>query len=133
VLDVIIVGGGAAGTFVGYRLLTAVSPPPRVLLLEASARIGGRLYSEKLPKIDFNVAELGGMRFINNTQPYFTRIVQEFGIETKEFLMDEENEDRPFLFRDYFVQQKDLEEAGKAYQLKPEEQGKTPREVSEWV
>ena len=126
-------GGGAAGTFVGYRLLTASSRPPKVLLLEATDRIGGRLYSEKLPEIDFNVAELGGMRYINNTQPYITKIIEEFGIDHKEFLMDEENDDRPYLFRDFFVQQKSLKEAGKAYQLKPEEQGKTPNEVSRYV
>ena len=120
-----------AGTFVGYRLLTASSLLPKVLLLEATDRIGGRLYSENLPGIDFNVAELGGMRYINNTQPYITKIIEELGIDHKEFLMAEENDERPYMFRDLFVQQKNLREAGKAYQLKPEEQDKTPDELSE--
>ena len=129
--DVIIVGGGPAGTFVGYRLLTASSLLPKVLLLEATDRIGGRLYSENLPGIDFNVAELGGMRYINSTQPYITKIIEDLGIDHKRFLMAEENDERPYMFRDLFVQQKNLREAGKAYQLKPEEQNKTPDELSE--
>jgi hypothetical protein len=129
--DVIIVGGGPAGTFVGYRLLSHnPEMATKVLLLEATNRIGGRLYSERLPDIDFNVAELGGMRYINATQPYITKVIDELGIRHKEFLMDEDNDERPYLFRDLFVQQKNLNEAGMAYQLNPEERNKTPDEVS---
>ena len=77
------------------------------------------------------MAELGGMRYINDTQPYITKVIEELGIEHKQFLMDEENQNRPYLFRDVFVQQKNLREAGRAaYQLKQEEQDKTPDEVS---
>ena len=133
VQDVIIVGGGPAGTFVGYRLKTEnTSVQYKVLLLEATDRIGGRLYSVHLPDIDFNVAELGGMRFIPDSQPYVTKVIKEMNISHKQFLMDEENDARPYLFRDIFVQQKDLKTAGKAaYKLNKEEEDLTPSQVSE--
>ena len=127
----IIVGGGPAGTFVGYRLKTEnTSPQYKVLLLEATNRIGGRLYSVDLPGIDFNVAELGGMRYIPSSQPYVEEVIKEMNIPHKPFLMDEENDARPYLFRDIFVQQKDLKTAGKAaYRLNKEEEDLTPSEV----
>ena len=130
VWDVVIVGGGPGGTFSGYRLLQE-NPEWKVLLLEATNRIGGRLYSEHLPGIDFNVAELGGMRYIPNVQPFITKVIKELNIDNKPFLMDEENEDRPYLLRDFFVKQRDLKTAGETvFQLNERERGKTPDEVS---
>jgi hypothetical protein len=72
-VDVAVVGGGVAGCYLGYRLLAAGgshgSPalprnrPPVVALYEASGRLGGRLWSIRLPGRPDTWAELGGMRF----------------------------------------------------------------------
>ena len=43
-LDVAIVGAGAAGTYLAYRLITA-RPDWRIAIFERSSRIGGRLWS----------------------------------------------------------------------------------------
>ena len=130
VWDVVVVGGGPGGTFSSYRLRKE-KPEWRVLLLEATNRIGGRLYSEHLPDIDFNVAELGGMRYIPDAHPFFTKVIDKLNIDNKPFLMQEENEDRPYLLRDFFVKQRDLKTAGETvFQLNERERGKTPGEVS---
>lgn len=77
--DVVVVGGGVAGTFTAWRLREAGAASPalselarrrggrlRVGLFEYSGRIGGRLYSEKLPGIAQRPMELGGMRFLTS-------------------------------------------------------------------
>ncbi|XP_062515398.1 aplysianin-A-like [Corticium candelabrum] len=74
------------------------------------------------------------MRFIPDSQPYVTKVIKEMNIPHKPFLMDEENDARPYLFRDIFVQQKDLKTAGKAaYKLSKEEEDLTPSQVSDLV
>lgn len=133
VWDVIVVGAGPGGTFSGYRLRKE-KPEWSVLLLEATNRIGGRLYSEHLPDINFNVAELGGMRYIPEAHPFFAKVIETLNISDKPFLMAEENEDRPYLLRDIFVKQRDLRTAGeKAFRLNEEERGKSPDELSKMI
>jgi monoamine oxidase len=69
VLDVAIVGAGAGGLYTGYRLATGEpkgrQDRPKVGLFELGDRIGGRLYSVKLPGLDF-YGELGGMRYMTS-------------------------------------------------------------------
>jgi monoamine oxidase len=74
---VAIVGAGVSGVYAGWRLITSdpdLSPvlrqlaarhpgrPLRVAILEASERIGGRLYSVHPPGMPHLPAEMGGMR-----------------------------------------------------------------------
>ncbi len=77
ILDVAIVGGGVAGCYAGYRLLTADPAIPAlqamlkasgrdslsVALFEASDRIGGRLWSYRFAETPNQVADMGGMCF----------------------------------------------------------------------
>ena len=120
--DVIIVGGGPSGTYFAYRLRKNTTlKNDKILLLEANNRIGGRLHSFRLPGIDYNMAELGGMRFVEGEQKLLTDVIKDFAIPVKEFGMDENNTDRPFLLRDVFLQQKHLTTAELPYNLKEDE------------
>jgi protoporphyrinogen oxidase len=59
-LDVAIVGAGAAGTYLAYRLIQA-RPDSRIAIFERSSRIGGRLWSVRVDGLPAPI-ELGGMR-----------------------------------------------------------------------
>jgi uncharacterized protein with NAD-binding domain and iron-sulfur cluster len=130
VQDVIVVGGGAAGTFAAWRLQHS-KIVSRVLLLEATNRIGGRLYTEHVPGIDYQMAELGGMRYFPDFHPYMKNLITRLQLETKVFQMDEDNERRPWFLRNRFFQQKDMKSVGNgAYQLREDEKSKNPEDVT---
>lgn len=73
--DVAVVGGGVAGAYCAWRLQQA-DPGRRILLLEQSNRIGGRLLSVRPPGIPDMVAELGGMRFVPAAHTRLVRTVE---------------------------------------------------------
>jgi hypothetical protein len=90
-VDVAIVGGGVAGVYSAWRLVTgaaaAGSPveewgkgrpggKPVVRVYEASRRIGGRLLSLTPPGMPHIRCELGGMRYMS-TQPLITALVEQ--------------------------------------------------------
>lgn len=58
--DVVLVGAGIAGSYTAHRIKEAY-PDKKVAVLEMSNRVGGRLFSYKLPGTN-TFAELGGMR-----------------------------------------------------------------------
>jgi monoamine oxidase len=78
--DVAVIGGGVSGAYTAWRLRTegAASPVLKdlarkrpdgklaVTIFEYSDRIGGRLYSMRLPGVPHLPIELGGMRFLNS-------------------------------------------------------------------
>lgn len=83
VMDVAIVGAGVSGVYCGYRLLSADAQASPVLaalrqrngsgrldvrVFEWSARVGGRLWSVRLPGLPNVPAEVGGMRFLHSMQ-----------------------------------------------------------------
>ncbi|XP_062520736.1 aplysianin-A-like [Corticium candelabrum] len=133
VQDIVIVGGGAAGTFAAWRLQHA-KVASKIMLLEATNRIGGRLYSQQIPGIDYYVADLGGMRYLPDFQPYIKALVKELKLETKVFEMDSNNEEKPWFLRGRFFQQKDIVSIGNsAYGLRDDEKLMSPRDiVSSW-
>ena len=127
--DIVIVGGGAAGTFAAWRLQHA-KVASKIMLLEATNRIGGRLYSQQIPGIDYYVADLGGMRYLPDFQPYIKALVKELKLETKVFEMDSNNEEKPWFLRGRFFQQKDLVSIGNsAYGLRDDEKLMSPRDI----
>src|SRR5580692_12590395 len=63
VYDIIVVGGGVAGTYSSWRL-SEHDKNKKICLMECSNRIGGRLFSLTLPEAPGLCAELGGMRFL---------------------------------------------------------------------
>lgn len=64
----VIAGAGVSGLYTAWRLVEAGHEPAELVVLEATDRVGGRLWSEKLHEETALPAELGGM-FFNDQQP----------------------------------------------------------------
>lgn len=75
-IDIAIVGGGVSGIYSAWQLKQK-HPKKNIVLFEASDHIGGRLLSVKPPGIDNMVAELGGMRILEATQPLIVALLKE--------------------------------------------------------
>jgi monoamine oxidase len=86
-LDVVIVGAGVSGVYVGWRLLTT-GRAKSVTILEQSQRVGGRLLSLQPPGLPDVWCELGGMRFTSN-QPLIGGLVKQLNLPTHEFVVEE--------------------------------------------
>jgi len=82
VIDYAVVGAGCAGTYVAYRLAKE-RPEQSVELFEASARVGGRLLTVRVPGMTHR-AELGGMRFTDK-QPWINGLVGHLGLRETPF------------------------------------------------
>jgi monoamine oxidase len=90
VLDYAIVGGGVSGIYSGWRLLSdSPGGSPSVGLFEMSGRLGGRLLSVVPPGIPDARVELGGMRFIKNSQPLVTDLVCHLELDTEALPADQ--------------------------------------------
>ena len=118
-LDVAIVGAGAAGTYLGYRLIQA-RPDWRIAIFERSDRIGGRLWSVKVDGIEKPI-ELGGMRYMTGHR-FVNAIVEELGIETRFF--DHAHAPERVVLRGV-ISSPDEPDAGRAYGLPPGEAGRS--------
>jgi lysine 2-monooxygenase len=81
-LDLAVVGAGAAGTYVAYRV-KSLRPDWSVALFERTDRIGGRLRSLRVPGLDHPI-ELGGMRFLTSHRRV-AEVVTRFGLSTHAF------------------------------------------------
>ena len=96
-IDIAIVGGGVSGVYSAWKLKQRY-PEKKIVVFEASDHVGGRLLSVKPPDIDNMMAELGGMRIIENTQPLIVELLKELNdqlpvgkkIETYDFPVDED-------------------------------------------
>ena len=82
-LDLAIVGAGAAGASVAYRM-GRLRPGWSISLFESTRRVGGRLLSPRPPGVDGIRAELGGMRF-RTSQPNVMGLVDELALEHRPF------------------------------------------------
>jgi monoamine oxidase len=119
-LDVAIVGAGAAGTYLAYRLIQA-RPEWRIAIFERSTRIGGRLWSVKVVGLAHPI-ELGGMRYMSG-HPLVQSVVDELGIETRAFDPADQPE-RTFL-RGVIGRSTDDPEGGRGYDLPAGEAGRS--------
>eukprot|EP00118_Oscarella_pearsei_P017823 m.179141 g.179141 ORF g.179141 m.179141 type:complete len:583 (+) comp39208_c0_seq7:120-1868(+) len=125
--DVIIVGGGPGGTFAGWKLKSNSSWQNKsVLLLEATARLGGRLYSVKLPGVEHSVAELGGMRFAQKLHKRLYKLTQELGLVTHPFPMQYNG---PLYLRNVFLPQSDQVGGELPYNVKDDEKNMTATDL----
>ncbi len=135
-LEIAIVGGGVAGSYCAWRLLEE-DPERQVGLFELSDRIGGRLFSRKLPGMPHVVAELGGMRYIPEAQRLIGGVIDHLGLESRPFLRGVENPDGDgnnlFLRRKHMRMRDLAEEAGDRYHMEWHERGKTPDEILEYM
>src|SRR5687767_7972690 len=75
-LDVAIIGGGCAGTYSAWRLQQEMGDKSSIGLFEYSDRIGGRLYSVTVPGVPSLKAELGGMRYIEESHRMVAQLVE---------------------------------------------------------
>lgn len=66
--QLLIAGAGVAGLYCAWRLIRAGHPAAKLRIVEATDRVGGRLWSDPLRAADSLPAELGGM-FFNDQQP----------------------------------------------------------------
>ncbi|MDD5273133.1 MAG: FAD-dependent oxidoreductase [Methylovulum sp.] len=75
-IDIAIVGGGVSGVYSAWKLQQKY-PAKKIVVFEGGDHIGGRLLSVTPPNIPDMVAELGGMRILENAQPLIVALIQE--------------------------------------------------------
>jgi monoamine oxidase len=125
VIDVAIVGAGAAGTYLADRLAEA-RPDWTIRLLERSDRIGGRLWSMRVDDVAQPI-ELGGMRYLPS-HPVIQRVVTELGIATRPF-DPRGGPERSFL-RGRFGRGHPDPQAGAGYDLPAGERGRSADDLT---
>jgi len=86
-LDIAVIGGGVSGVYSAWRLQQDCGQNEKIALFEYSNRIGGRLYSRKLPGLPNVVAELGGMRWIPDQHVMVNSLVKKLDLAEKDFPM----------------------------------------------
>ncbi len=124
-LDVAIIGGGVAGTYLAYRL-TGRRPDWRIALFERSGRTGGRLLSLRVPGNNMVRAELGGMRY-RTSQPLIAGLIETLQLETRPF--PTVHDDNRFFLRGTRWRLGNPGEAANAFQLDGDEEGLSPGEL----
>lgn len=75
-VDIAIVGGGVSGVYSAWKLQKKY-PGKKIVVYEGSDHIGGRLLSVVPPGIPDMVAELGGMRILENNQKLIVALIDE--------------------------------------------------------
>ena len=93
--DVAIIGGGVAGNYTAWRLIKD-QPELNIVIIEQSARLGGRLYSEHVSGIKNVKVEHGGMRFSRNHK-LLSHLVDFLGLPTRPFKSVLANENPIFI------------------------------------
>jgi len=81
---VVIVGAGLAGLAAGYELKRAGHTP---VILEAQPRVGGRVYTLRVPFTEGLYAEVGAMR-IPRAHALTMAYIEKFDLQTHDFTMD---------------------------------------------
>jgi lysine 2-monooxygenase len=125
-LDVAIVGAGAAGTFLAYRLISE-RPDWRIAILERSHRIGGRLWSVHVDGLAKPI-ELGGMRYMSGHR-LVQSVIDELGIEARDF--DPAAEPERTVLRGVVGSSTDDPGGGRGYDLPADETGRSASELIE--
>jgi monoamine oxidase len=95
-IDIAIVGGGVSGVYSAWKLQKEF-PDQKIVVFEGSDHIGGRLLSVTPPNIPDMVAELGGMRILENNQLLIVQLIKDLNallpddkkITTYDFPVDE--------------------------------------------
>ncbi|MEA2238133.1 MAG: lysine 2-monooxygenase [Thermoanaerobaculia bacterium] len=135
-----IVGGGIAGLYTAWRLVTAghadgSDRPFQVTLFESSKRLGGRILSQILPPLPFR-AELGAMRFHPMTHHLLRALIDDLKIPTRPFDVSS-----PHLYvRGRALSPQEILDgyclrcrAGVPFLLRHDERGRAPEDLIRWV
>ena len=136
-IDIAVVGGGIAGAYTAWRL-KAKHPRKRIALFEYSDRIGGRLYTVQLPGMPNVNAELGGMRYIPKSQTFVTELINDLGLQTRDFPMGAEDDpggmNNLVYLRRVLLRARDLSNSAMVpYRLNPTEMGMNPDQLQRYV
>ena len=123
-LDVAIVGAGAAGTYLGYRLIQA-RPDWRIAIFERSNRIGGRLWTVKVDGLEHPI-ELGGMRYMSGHR-LVQSVVDEMRVETRAF--DPAEQPERTVLRGVVGSSPDDPDGGRGYDLPAGETGRSASDL----
>jgi monoamine oxidase len=128
VLDLAVIGAGAAGTYVA-RAMKVARPEWSISLFERTDRIGGRVFSVAVPGVAHRV-ELGGMRFTVSHRRV-QAVVDELEIATHPF--DRRGGSDRSLLRGRFGGGLPDPEAGAGYDLAPGERGHSAKDLLGWA
>jgi len=124
-LDLAVVGGGAAGTFVAHEMKSR-RPDWSIALFESTDRIGGRLRSVAIPGVEHRI-ELGGMRFRTGHR-LVAALVESLGLETYPF--DRTGGPERSLLRGQVADGPDDPAGGAAYDLAEGERGRSASDLA---
>ena len=127
-LDVAIVGGGVAGTVIAHHMQRA-RPNWSIALFERTDRIGGRLHSVRVDGLDHPI-ELGGMRYVTS-QPRVGALIDELHLSTHAF--DPTGGPDRSVLRGIVAGGAGDPEAGRPYDLSPEERGQSANDLTRQV
>lgn len=89
--DTVIIGGGISGLNTAYQLIKK-HPTHRILILEGSNRLGGRLDTIKYKGVQY---EAGGARF-NNKHSRLLKLLKDFNLDSKKIPIPSEIYFRPY-------------------------------------
>ena len=136
-VDVAVVGAGVGGAYSAWRLKQQY-PKKRIALFEYSDRVGGRLYSVPLPGMPNVNAELGGMRYIPDSQDFVRELIDNLGLPNREFPMgapdDPGGMNNLMYLRRRLMRARDLTDPAKVpYLMNPTEQGMNPDQLQKYV
>lgn len=131
ILDVAIIGAGAAGTYTAWRLANDKTQDPKkvklfdFLKIDGKAHVGGRLWSTHLPGLGHTrKAEIGGMRFLTS-QTIVTEIIPTLGFTSVPF--DVDSKDNLFNLRSTILRTDEITDPSKVpFNLAPLERGMSP-------
>jgi len=136
-VDIAVVGAGVSGAYSAWRLKQK-HPGKRIALFEYSNRVGGRLYSTPLPGMPNVNAELGGMRYIPDSQDFVRELIDNLGLPNREFPMGGKDDpggmNNLMFLRRRLMRAKDLTNPAMVpYLLNPTEQGMNPDQLQKYV
>jgi Flavin containing amine oxidoreductase len=131
-VDVAVVGAGAAGLYVAWRLLSEPAFETKsIALFDAAERVGGRILSVSMPDIPY-VAELGAMRYLPD-QILVRSLIDRLQLEHSDFRFDIKG----YFLRGKYISQEAVTLAKTTnspqnvfgYDVEESENGKTPIEL----
>ena len=125
-MDVAVVGGGISGLYAAKKLLEA---DHRVVLFEATDRLGGRILSRLLPDMQVP-AELGAMRF-RTQHARLSELLNDLGLNTTDKIGDFKFETRFYLRGQFFSD--DPNSYQDRFTLYTQETGKKPGELMQYA
>lgn len=134
--DVAVVGGGVAGLYAAWRLATSgrrgeAGGPLRVVVLEATDRIGGRIETVTFPGMPQHRAEFGAMR-LASWQALVLGLAEQLGIGIEPFPMGDDN--NFWHLRGKRIFGSELSDRDKVpYGLEGSEVGRTPQDLLDQV